>query len=105
MTLTRQNLHAGKTGNGGFKRAQVEALGLKWPVKKGWLSELIGKEVSDETYSAFMAARERPDKNPQPAPANAPQRSRNGRLRALEQWAEQVTEIIYENLGVHIPIP
>lgn len=52
IKLTRDNLHAlsSSPGKAGFTRQQIEALGLSWPMKQGWLSGLIGKEISQEQY-------------------------------------------------------
>ena len=52
IILTRENLHelSGSPGKCGFTRKQVEALGFSWPPKKGWLSSLIGKEISPDEY-------------------------------------------------------
>lgn len=102
MILSRKNIHAGQTGAGGFKRAQVEALGLQWPVRKGWLSQLIGTEISDEAYERFIAARDRGTGEPAAPPPPKP--SREDRLAALEDWAARMQEIIYEHFGRDVPL-
>jgi hypothetical protein len=55
VRLTRDMLHAGKTGGGGFNRRQIEALGLRYPPMKGWLSRLIGKTITRERYERYLA--------------------------------------------------
>lgn len=55
VRLTRDLLHAGKTGGGGFNRKQIEALGLRYPPMKGWLSRLIGKTITRERYERYLA--------------------------------------------------
>lgn len=32
-------------------------LGIEWPLQKGWLEGLIGKEISEDTANKFLAAR------------------------------------------------
>lgn len=54
MILTRELLHQACTKKDGFTRAQVESLGITWPPKKGWLSGMIGKEVTEEQYAEFV---------------------------------------------------
>lgn len=49
MILTRENIHAA-LNNGSANRKQIEAFGLTWPPAKGWLSALIGTEITDEKY-------------------------------------------------------
>jgi hypothetical protein len=57
MKLTHENLHAASSsGYDGFTKAQLLELGISWPPKKGWLSSLIGREISDESYDRFCAA-------------------------------------------------
>ena len=54
MKLTRENIHAAGSSGTGFNRGQLAVLGIEWPPKKGWLTQLIGTEVSDEKYKKFM---------------------------------------------------
>lgn len=54
IKLTRENLHAlsASPGQAGFTRKQIEALGFSWPAKKGWLTSLIGTEISQGKYDS-----------------------------------------------------
>lgn len=53
MKLTKELLHPrGSEHN----KAELEALGLSWPPKKGWLTRLIGAEISEAQYAKFLAA-------------------------------------------------
>ncbi len=53
MILTHENLHSiGKSGCG-FNSAQLTLLGVT-SARKGWLSSLIGKEVSEETWETLL---------------------------------------------------
>jgi hypothetical protein len=42
---------------GGWNKHQLELLGIKWPPQKGWLSKLVGQEVSDSDWSKVMQLR------------------------------------------------
>ncbi len=57
IKLTRQNLHqlSASPGKAGFTRRQIEALGFEWPAKKGWLTSLIGTEITQERYDAVKS--------------------------------------------------
>lgn len=58
MIITREFIHDYKTGSGGWTKKQIEALGLKWPVRKGWQHSLIGKEISDKQVQEFIKGRD-----------------------------------------------
>jgi len=56
MKLTYSIIHsAGSSGGDGFNYAQLKLLGVELPPKKGWLSNLIGKEVPDDIWIKVMA--------------------------------------------------
>lgn len=57
MKLTREILHTAATNYAGWNKQQTDLLGVPWPPKKGWLSALIGKEVSEETWQKVIAVR------------------------------------------------
>lgn len=54
MKLTREIIHSAGTLGMGFNRHQLALLGVKWPPKKGWLSRLVGTEVSDDVWEKVM---------------------------------------------------
>lgn len=54
IRLTREILHSASTNNCGFNREQLYLLGVDWPPVKGWLSGLIGRQVSDETWQMVV---------------------------------------------------
>lgn len=58
ITLTRENLHAlcGSPNGEGFTRKQLDMLGVAWPAKKGWLSALRGKQITQTRYDEIKAA-------------------------------------------------
>lgn len=54
MIITLKWLNDHRTARNGFTRAQVEALGMRWPPKpKGWLRRQVGREISDEIARKF----------------------------------------------------
>lgn len=55
MTLTFQNIHALATNGVGFNSSQLFLLCGTTKPKKGWLSGLIGSEISDERYAEIAA--------------------------------------------------
>lgn len=62
MKITEEFLNKGRRENGGaWTKAQLEVLGISWPVQKRWRSELIDTEISDETAELFLSL-----KNPIP---------------------------------------
>lgn len=54
ITLDAQSLHALATNGCGFSRKQVEAFGISYPPKKGWVTRLIGTEISEEKYEQIL---------------------------------------------------
>lgn len=66
MILTHEMLQDAKTPAGGYNKAQLAILGIEWPPKKGWPRKLVGKEVSEELWSQFVALSEKHHKrNPE----------------------------------------
>ncbi len=42
--VTLEEINAARTPRGGWTRKQLEAWGLEWPVKSGWVRRLTGDE-------------------------------------------------------------
>lgn len=40
MTISKQEIEAKRTANGGWTKAQLEAWGIPWPPPKGWKKQL-----------------------------------------------------------------
>jgi len=57
VVLKRSHVNQLRTDRGGFTRASVEALGIKWPAKKGWRRRLIGVVVTPEQWEKALAGR------------------------------------------------
>ena len=54
VVLNKALIEAGRTGNSGYRKKQLLALGVNFPPKSGWIERLIGTEVSDEQYERFL---------------------------------------------------
>ncbi len=57
IILTRELLHHAATSGSGFNQLQLRLLNVPLPLRKGWLNELIGLEVSLETWERVEALR------------------------------------------------
>ncbi len=53
MIVTREYLHKNKTKNGGWTRKQMTAIGVSWPLTKGWKRCVIGNVITDEKAAIF----------------------------------------------------
>lgn len=53
MIITREYVHAHRTAAGGWTKAQLAALGVSWPPTKGWLTAIIGLEITDDQAMRF----------------------------------------------------
>jgi len=51
--VTRQWLRQHASGNGGWTRAQLAAIGVSWPPPKGWVDSLIGSEIEERVRDEF----------------------------------------------------
>lgn len=54
IVLTHSIIHSAATNHNGFNRPQLELLGVSWPPQKGWLSSLIGKEISAQKWQLVL---------------------------------------------------
>jgi hypothetical protein len=57
IILTRELLHHAATKGSGFNKLQFALLNVPFPPRKGWLNELIGLELSLETWERVEALR------------------------------------------------
>lgn len=92
VTVTKQMLHEARTPQGGFTRAQVECLGEKWPLKKGWLRRLAGKTVPIDQWNTFRNLG-RPPSVPKPA------RRPNGRF---DRMARKLKSLGYSSYSEYL---
>lgn len=99
MKLTRENLHPKGFVHQGYNRHQLAILGVSLPVEKGWLSKLVGKEISETDYAEFVrlgTATRREQKKSHPAtrpPRDYPD------LFAVESPEDFANELFTENDG------
>ncbi len=54
MIVTEAFLDENRTERGAWTRAQVVALGLRWPLDRNWKREVIGKEITNAQADAFI---------------------------------------------------
>lgn len=55
IKITNEFLQENKTARGGYTAAQLVALGLNYSdLKKGWKSDVIGKEITEENARIFI---------------------------------------------------
>ena len=54
MKVTREFIMAHRTERGSWTYAQIEALGLECPPRKGWMRTVIGRELTDAQVRQFM---------------------------------------------------
>lgn len=57
MVLTRRYITSHRTLKGGFTKAQAEVLGIKWPLKKGWIGSLVGINIPESKAEQFEMAK------------------------------------------------
>lgn len=48
MLITKELILKNRTKNGAWTRDQLQALGVKWPPKHGWMNRVIGKPISSD---------------------------------------------------------
>lgn len=53
MKLTHELIMQCRTPTGGWCKAQLEALGVSWPPKQGWLKEVVGMELTEQQFAQF----------------------------------------------------
>lgn len=53
MKVTREFIMAHRTQRGSWTYAQIEALGLECPPRKGWMHLVIGRELTDAQVRQF----------------------------------------------------
>jgi len=101
MTLTKQLIDACRRDNGTFTKATIQAIGLSWPMQKGWIHRLIGTEITEERYrqalegrgilSAYYTSPAEPAPKRVPESIKVPVVSPNGCwLYWNDQWWERV---------------
>lgn len=62
MKITRNFINKGASyqeghNYSGWNSEQIKILGLNFPLKKGWISSVLGKEISEEEAKKFIELR------------------------------------------------
>jgi len=57
MIITKEWIMNFRTERGAWTRVQIESLGIEWPAKKGWITELLGAEIGPEQAKKFELGR------------------------------------------------
>lgn len=60
--VTEKWIHEHQTGVGGWNASQLECIGVSWPPVQGWISQTVGKEISDTQKFRFEWLRGKPPK-------------------------------------------
>jgi 5-methylcytosine-specific restriction endonuclease McrA len=55
FTVTRKWLSENTTRKGGYLAVQIHALGYSYPPPKGWLKQIVGKQITFSQRDAFAA--------------------------------------------------
>ena len=58
IELSREMIQQGRSSKGGYSKAQLELLGVKWPPKKGWIDKKIAKKFDEEKIKQFIELRD-----------------------------------------------
>jgi hypothetical protein len=53
MVITKEYIMANRTNKGAWTKPQIEALGIDWPPRAGWMDDVEGDEISDEMAEQF----------------------------------------------------
>jgi len=51
--VTRNWIFDNRTARGSWNKPQIEALGLTWPPKEGWIDKLDGTAISNSSARQF----------------------------------------------------
>ena len=55
--VTREWIHAFKTGSGGWRRAQLAAIGIAWPPEHGWIERCLQSSATPMPKPRTTSAR------------------------------------------------
>jgi len=66
FVITRDWLFDNRTAKGSWTKAQIEAIGIKYPATKGWTYDVVGKSISNEKAELFEAGANKFAKNRDP---------------------------------------
>ena len=55
--ITKEWLDSNRTAKGAFTRKQIQALGIKWPPRSGWMQSVIGEMITHEQARQFEGSK------------------------------------------------
>ena len=55
IKVDRNYIMKHRTKKGSWTRSQIQALGIEWPPRQGWIDEIIGLTISPEQQIQFEA--------------------------------------------------
>lgn len=58
MILTKKFIMEHRTERGGWTKFQLKAVGITWPAYKGWIDDVIGKEISEVEARRFILGKQ-----------------------------------------------
>lgn len=92
--VTSKMLNDARTSAGGYTRAQIEALGVKYPPKRGWLQSFVGKKIPSEQWQSFVSAANTraAKKNKLPQSQNQPKHAPSPQISLLKNKIEAIKE-------------
>lgn len=53
VLITKEYIHKHRTPKGAWTKVQIEALGLQWPTKSGWINNLVGEVITPDQARRF----------------------------------------------------
>lgn len=59
MIITKEFIMDNRTKRGAWTSAQIKALGLSYPPRKGWINKLTGREISEVQAERFINGKEK----------------------------------------------
>lgn len=54
MKVTHQFIVENRTPRGSWTQAQIEALGIVWPPRAGWMDKVIGHDLTEAQVRQFQ---------------------------------------------------
>ncbi len=57
MMITRKFIFSGRSIRGGWSAAQVNSIGIKWPLERGWIDRACGRTITHQQAERFIMLR------------------------------------------------
>lgn len=59
MIVTPKFITLGQSFRGGWDKRQLELIGVPWPPPPGWRKAAVGREISEDAATEFLARKKR----------------------------------------------